>query len=66
MPILVYYAKNKRDSPKLEQTGVATSTDMLNWTGMTKTHIAVSPGGWDGVFASNPAAMHCDGVEDQA
>ena len=57
---MFYNAKNvdlEDDGPVgwREQTGLATSTDMIHWTRFGETPVLpVAPGAWDSVFASDP------------
>lgn len=54
---MFYNAKNK-DRRWIEQTGLATSPDLLHWTRCTKNPVLeVTPGAWDSQFASDPCVM---------
>ncbi|NLG24661.1 MAG: hypothetical protein GX558_04850 [Clostridiales bacterium] len=56
---MFYNAKNRDDGRWLEQTGMATSKDMLHWTRYDGNPILpVAPGAWDSVFASDPVVLY--------
>ena len=56
---MYYNAKNRDDGRWLEQTGMATSKDMRNWTRYDGNPILpVVPGAWDSVFASDPVVFY--------
>ncbi|MHB1150943.1 MAG: glycoside hydrolase family protein [Eubacteriales bacterium] len=52
---MYYNAKNLIDGMWKEQTGLATSCDMIHWTRHPENPLVrVTPGAWDSVFASDP------------
>lgn len=61
--VMFYNAKDRRD-PWVEQTGLATSTDLINWEKHPANPILrVGPeGAWDSRFASDPVLNKIDGV----
>jgi predicted GH43/DUF377 family glycosyl hydrolase len=64
---LFYNAKNQDNKEGLwiEQTGMATSSDLLNWTRCDKNPILpVTSGAWDSMFASDPMVAY-DSKEKQ-
>lgn len=56
---LFYNAKNSKETDWTEQTGVATSKDLKNWTRFSGNPIvpAGPPESWDARFASDPCVM---------
>lgn len=56
---LFYNAKNQStDNNWIEQTGLATSTDLVNWTRFAGNPLLrVTPGSWDKKFASDPCVL---------
>jgi predicted GH43/DUF377 family glycosyl hydrolase len=60
---LFYNAKNRTAGNWIEQTGLATSTDLLNWQrSPANPLIQTGPrGAFDDIFASDPCVLHHDG-----
>jgi predicted GH43/DUF377 family glycosyl hydrolase len=57
---MFYNAKtDENERGWIEQTGFATSTDLMNWTrNPSNPVLPVSPGAWDSVFASDPTVFY--------
>jgi predicted GH43/DUF377 family glycosyl hydrolase len=57
---LFYNAKNNPEWPWIEQTGVATSTDLLRWERCPENPVLRigPPGAFDDLFASDPCVLH--------
>ncbi|MDD9269195.1 hypothetical protein ACFPES_19285 [Paenibacillus sp. GCM10023248] len=56
---LFYNAKNTNKGRWIEQTGVAFSTDLVNWTRYEQNPVLqVTPDGWDSGFASDPCVLY--------
>lgn len=57
---LYYNAKNKTYGPWVEQTGIATSADMLHWKRHGNNPVVRVSDGWDSVFCSDPCVVRDD------
>lgn len=58
----MYYNAKDRGTPWIEQTGLATSSDLMYWTRCEHNPVLrVTPGAWDGRFLSDPYIVHDDG-----
>jgi predicted GH43/DUF377 family glycosyl hydrolase len=56
---IFYNAKDKDEWGWVEQTGVATSTDLLHWRRYGGNPVlAVTPGAWDSKFCSDPQVLY--------
>jgi predicted GH43/DUF377 family glycosyl hydrolase len=59
---LFYNAKDKDERGWIEQTGIATSKDMVHWERYPENPVLpVTPGAWDSRFAANPMIFRADG-----
>lgn len=55
---LFYNAKNQTHGRWIEQTGLATSADLVRWTRHPDNPVLrVTPGAWDGGFVSDPCVL---------
>lgn len=59
---LNYNAKNQDSSPWIEQTGLATSTNLVHWQCCPANPVLKvgPPGAFDDVFASDPCVLRLD------
>ena len=60
----MFYNAKDNSAPWLEQTGLATSIDLLNWEKYESNPILPvgPPGSWDSLFASDPVLLMVDGL----
>lgn len=61
---LFYNAKNRSDGGWVEQTGAATSSDLVHWERLSDQPLVRNggPGSLDERFASDPCVLHYEGV----